>query len=168
MLDMSQTCYTNRKRERERERERVAVWTLTHSALCLLADTLSLMPASVACLSLHATHCHRRVALLYLPYAYLLTHSAVCLLADTLSLMPASHYFTCLELEGRGSSLPLLDTGVSACVSMSSLLLGLTQTCDRGVTRVALLALNVSRSRSLPPVRHLYTSLYHLCDVWNY
>ncbi len=46
-------------------------YLLTHSALCLLADTLCLMP----------TCSHT------LPYAYLLTHSALCLLVDTLPAM---------------------------------------------------------------------------------
>jgi len=135
-------------------------YLLTHSALCL---RLSRVCRSRRYTSLYTLSRTSRITLL-----------ALCLLADTLSRMPASHYFTCLDLEGRGRSLPLLDTGVSACVSMSSLLLGLTQTCDRGVASLALhfsrgtsllpvctsstqaqsiaalLALNVSRSRSLP------------------
>ena len=49
---------------------------LIHSVLCLLADTLCLMPT-----------CRHT-----LPYAYLLTHSALCLLADTLCLMPTCRH----------------------------------------------------------------------------
>jgi hypothetical protein len=70
-------------------------YLLTHSALCLLADTLCLMPT-----------CYHT-----LPYAYLLTHSALCLLADTLCLMPTcSHTLPYAYLLTHSALCLLVDT----------------------------------------------------------